>query len=413
MSIHRSALGLLLIAALLGACATNRKPVNTSDQASDPRWSRIDSLSDIGQYATALELSDEVRVEAMAQGDWRTEFRAWMYILRSKAYTGGERKESIRALEERTTSAPVPLKQLLHSVVAELWWNYYQEERWQVMERTELASAAGGDPDTWTQKQFMERVIAEYQASLEPFDTLSRIPVGELGVLLSDDGSARALRSTVYDVLAHRALAVFQNPETRIAEPSWRFKLDDPKHFDLFEPFVFRELSHRDSTAWEFQALRIHQRLERLHLNRDPIDGLVDATLHRLAFVHQYSTVPNKDSLHLQALEMLRSRLPNDSCWAEVTVAIAQWHADQGNKFDRLAGDAWKWERRTASGALRLGFGTLAVQLRCATGRGAQGPLASAGDPPAGRTGRASWGRLSTCPDLHQYQGSVAARGGR
>ena len=99
MSIHRSALGLLLIAALLGACATNRKPVNTSDQAADPRWSRIDSLSDIGQYATALDLSDEVRVEAMAQGDWRTEFRAWMYILRYKAYTGGERVESIRALE--------------------------------------------------------------------------------------------------------------------------------------------------------------------------------------------------------------------------------------------------------------------------------------------------------------------------
>jgi hypothetical protein len=63
MSNHRSALGLLLIAALLGACATNRNPVNTSDQAADPRWSRIDSLSDIGQYATALELSDEVRVK--------------------------------------------------------------------------------------------------------------------------------------------------------------------------------------------------------------------------------------------------------------------------------------------------------------------------------------------------------------
>jgi hypothetical protein len=348
MSIHRSALGLLLIAALLAACATDRTSVNTSHQTSDPRWSRIDSLSDIGQYATALELSDEVRVEAMAQSDWRTEFRAWMYILRSKAYTGGERKESIRALEERTTSAPVPLKQLLHSVVAELWWNYYQEERWQVMERTELASAAGSDPDTWTQKQFMERVIAEYQASLEPYDTLSRIAVGELGVLLSDDGSARALRSTVYDVLAHRALAVFRNPETRITEPAWRFSLDDPKHFDLFEPFVFRELSHRDSTAWEFQALRIHQRLERLHLNRDPIDGLVDATLQRLAFVQAQSALPNKDSLYLQSLETLRSRLPNDSCWAEVTVAIAQWHADQGNKFDRLARDAWKWERRTA-----------------------------------------------------------------
>jgi hypothetical protein len=63
MSIHRSSLGLLLIAALLAACATDRTSVNTSHQTSDPRWGRIDSLSDIGQYATALELSDEVRVK--------------------------------------------------------------------------------------------------------------------------------------------------------------------------------------------------------------------------------------------------------------------------------------------------------------------------------------------------------------
>jgi hypothetical protein len=35
-----------------------------------------------------------------------------------------------------------------------------------------------------------------------------------------------------------------------------------------------------------------------------------------------------------------------DSCWSEVTLAIARWHSAMGDRYDRLAGEAWKWRRR-------------------------------------------------------------------
>jgi len=337
-------LALLLI--LLGACA-GRKPLSTA-YASDPRWAVVDSLEKIGQYATALEKVEGIREGSAASGDWRNEFKAWVRRAGLQQMTGVERTVTLKEIGDRARTATTPLAQLLHSIRAEGWWSYYSDERWEIMERTELADGGSDDPETWTQQRFMTEVRDAFTTSLQPWDTLRATPVDDLGELLDGDLNARYLRPTLYDLLAHRALAVMVNPETRISEASWQFKLDDPSWFDLFEPFALRSLVHRDSTSSEFQAMRILQRLERQHLSDDKLDAYVDVAMNRLSFVRQRSTLANKDSLYLSALELLRTRVPLDACEAEVMVAIAEWHAGMADQYDRLVGDAWKWERRTA-----------------------------------------------------------------
>ncbi|MEZ4738261.1 MAG: MG2 domain-containing protein [Flavobacteriales bacterium] len=327
-------------------CNTPRQVSKGPAQEKDPRWLAVDSLSEQGLYASALERTELILSDAQEKGDWRVEFQAWTYRMAFQRVTGVEVDSSLRAMEARAATSGTPLKQLLHSELAESWWERYRSQRWMILERTNMQEE-GDDPATWTQATFMAKVIAHYRASLDAPKDLKAIPVGELGPLLAG-GKDIHLRPTLFDLLAHRALAVYRNSETRLSEPAWRFTLDDPRDFDLFEPFIFRQLQHRDSTAWEFQAMRLYQSLEHAHLSDDAPDALVDVTLQRLDYVHERSTLPEKDSLYLRALGTLQSRVINDSCWAEVIVAIARWHAEQGEKYQRLAGDAWKWEKRTA-----------------------------------------------------------------
>lgn len=338
----------LLVATFISACVRQKQMV-TSDGA-DQRWANIDSLASLGQYASALTLTDEVLADAHASSDWRTEYAAWARRTRYQQLTGAAADSIIVPMEQRAQEASTPLAQLLRTTLMDGWWQRYQRDRWRIMERTELdGSFDAADPETWTQSRYMERVIADARASLEPFDTLRRIPVADLRELQAGDTGTWMLRPSLYDVLAHRALRIFTNTETRLAEPAWRFTLNDTRDFELFEPFIFRSLTHRDSTSWEFQALRIYQRLERAHINDDKLDAYVDVAMDRLAYVRERSTLPNKDSLYLAALELLRSRVPLDACEAEVMVAMARWHAEQAGKYERLAGDDWKWERRTAA----------------------------------------------------------------
>ncbi|MBK9195032.1 MAG: hypothetical protein IPO17_08575 [Flavobacteriales bacterium] len=268
------------------ACNTKKNSLTLNMTDPDPRWARIDSLENIGQYADALTATEAIVQEARDKNDWRGEFRALMRRAAQQGMTGVDAFAVIAQLEERTASAGYPLKQLLYSVVAERWWQQYQNERWTILDRTNTDASpfAGGggmsttDPATWTQQQYMTRVIAEFRASLDPHDSLATTStiVEGLGIFsaytspLEKGREGPEVRPTLFDILAHRALEVFHNTETRLTEPSWSFKMSDPRAFALFEDSANKPFCHPDSTSWEFQALRLHQQLEKLRTGAGP-----------------------------------------------------------------------------------------------------------------------------------------------
>ncbi len=331
-------------------CASGRKTSKMAATKQDPAWAKIDSLANLGQYATALAATEALLAGAQEKQDWRTEFRAWMYKGRFMQQTGAEQQDVIGTMQARAATAETPLKQLLHSVVAEQWWGWYQQNRWQVLDRTNLAEPTG-DPGTWDQATFMRKVIAEFTASISPAQQLGAMPAGDLAPLLEPGNADLRLRPTLLDILAHRALDVFRNSETRLAEPAGRFQLNDPQAFSLPAEFAASASASSDSTAWHWQAMQLYRQLTGLHLRDASPEALTVLTLDRLAFVRENSTLPEKDSLYLNALQGLQGSLPTGGAGAKVRVAIAQWHADQGAQYQRLAPDSsWKWEKKTAAG---------------------------------------------------------------
>ena len=77
MRLVRTTTLLLAFVPLFITCRNRHNTVSTPP--SDPRWTTIDSLRQLGQYASALERSDALLAEARTAGDWRTEYRAWTY----------------------------------------------------------------------------------------------------------------------------------------------------------------------------------------------------------------------------------------------------------------------------------------------------------------------------------------------
>ncbi len=341
-------------------CRSGRADLRSRATLPDPRWAWVDSLTREGRYADALAATEGVLAEAEAQGEVLLQFAAHLRRAQLRQITGSDRLQVLQDLDRTTDSlaaagAPLPLVPLLHSALAEAWWNAYSDDRWRVLERGRTEGEEE-DPGTWSQAAFMRHILRHARLSLVPEDSLKRHATADLNGLLhplptvpgGPVADALALRPTLFDLLGHRALDLLHHPETRLAEPASAFRLDDPRHFALFDAFVFGTFTHADSGAWGLEAMRLHQRLERAHLSDDRPDALVDATLDRLAHVRARSTLPNADSLHLNALLTLRSRLPEDSCWSEVTLAIARWHADKALLYDPAMGDAYRDERRVA-----------------------------------------------------------------
>ncbi|HMQ75124.1 MAG TPA: alpha-2-macroglobulin family protein [Flavobacteriales bacterium] len=360
-AVRRIPLLLLLLSFLWSAgCRSGRSDLRSRATSPDPRWAMVDSLMREGRYADALTATDGLLAESRGSGDALLQFTAHMRRAYLRQLTGTARLQVLQDLDRTTdsltaTGAPLPLVPLLHSALAEAWWNAYSDDRWRVLERGRTADDPA-DPETWSQSTYMQHILRHVHRSLEPLDSLKAFATADLGGLLRTVPTARgvqtpgalALRPTLFDLLGHRALDLLRNPETRLAEPADAFQLNDPRHFALFDDFVFKPFVHADTGAWGLMAMRLHQRLERAHMSDDRPDALVDATLERLAHVRAHSTLPHADSLYLNALLTLRTRVPEDSCWSEVTLAMAQWHADRADRYDPLVSEAHRDERRTA-----------------------------------------------------------------
>ena len=361
---QRIALIVLGLFVIVLSCA-QRKPASAIAEDTDPQWKKVDSLSNIGQYASALQLTETILQKAKASNDWRTQFRAQQYRSRFQQMTGVDQQQVIREQEEALaalgTDGNIPLRQLMHSVLGEAYWQIYQAQRWRILDRTNVIGAGDtSDIAIWDQRRFMQKVIGHFQRSLEPFNEIRNIPAGELGELLEwpmktprpagheYKRSGSFEEPLLIDLLARRALSILSNSETRLAEPGWKFQLDEPRYFEIFEPFTQYPIEHRYSTAWEFQALRIYQQWERAHLSDDHPHLLTDIVLQRLSFVRSKSTLDNKDSLYYNGLVELRKRVENLPAWSEVTVAMAHWHVEKGDRFQRLEPTENKWEKRTA-----------------------------------------------------------------
>ena len=308
-------------------------------------WKRADSLAATGLRKSALEIANRVYDRAKANRNNPQLVKAALYRLAYQPYaTEDTYAEAIESLRRDVANTPAPARNILQSVLAETYWKYYQQNRWKFQNRA-TSDRSSNDPRVWDLRQLVAETMAAYEASLAPAELLKKTPVSAFDVVVKrGDDDARALRPTLYDFLAHRALAFYQDTEPDIVRPANRFTLDKPAYLASTNSFAKQALITSDSLSLKFRALRLYQALAVFHQNEPNALALADVDAARLAFVHRYSTVPRKDSLYQQALETQIAQHKNQPAELRYGLALATFWTDLGDKpnpanFRRKAAD--------------------------------------------------------------------------
>jgi Large extracellular alpha-helical protein len=273
------------------------------------QWKKIDQLVEKGLPKSAAELARELLESARKRNDGANAIKAQLFIMG----TAEEHEEdaAIRNIQQVDSAIQVSdgaEKALWQSIGAELYWRYYQRNRWIVLSRTPIAGEPPADIATWDAASFIDKASALYQASILDRETLTAIPVDQYVPLITEGKNTRHLRPTLYDLLAFRAIEFFQNEEKDVNRPSYQFQLEGTLWFEPAERFSEVKINPANPEALHFRALHTFQQLLAFHLNDERPDALIDADLHRLTFVHRYSVNPDKDSLYREALRRLEAR---------------------------------------------------------------------------------------------------------
>lgn len=313
-------------------------------------WKTIDSLEKEGLPRSALE-----KVEALSQRakeDAAHPQYVKTVIYRNKYLTQLEEEGFAKAIERiqaETEAADFPVQPVLHSLLAELYQSYLQRNQYRIQQRTETTGFLPDDITTWTVGQLTDAAGTNYLKSLADQRT-AEVPIEQWAAITTNSEAVdHKLRPTLYDFLAHRALAHFMDEASFLNEPAYKFVLRDPTAFAPAADFVDLAFPSRDTASYTRKALLLFQDLLQLRRGADNLPALVDADLKRLAFVYQKSVAEQKDSLYLAALDRMQQAYGDTKEVTQILYKKAELFRQWGNSYSPNQDTTHRWKLSDAA----------------------------------------------------------------
>ena len=313
-------------------------------------WSKVDSLINKGLNKSALAVVEAIYARAKADKNAPQYVKAIIHRMKMQSQMEEfSLEKSINELTDELKTAKYPIKPVLHSIIAESYWLYYQNNRWKFNNRTQTVNFAKEDIATWDLKAIVDQCIQNYNLSLQSEDSLKRTRINLYDdILITGTADSRIFRPTLYDFLAHRAVDFYMNTEPGITKPAFAFELNSEEHFKPSSDFVKLSLSSPDTMSLKLYAAQILQNLIRFHSEDKNPEALVNVDLKRLLFVRKNSVLPIKDSLYLSALEAAQKKYSENAASTEIAYYIADYFNAKGDKYKPLQSDQYKWDKKKA-----------------------------------------------------------------
>ncbi|MFQ5448581.1 MAG: hypothetical protein ACE5FF_16765, partial [Saprospiraceae bacterium] len=301
----------------------------------DKAWREIDSLEQQGLPKPALAKTESLLAIAKAENAQPQIIKCLIY--KEKYQSQLEEDGFIKAIEDlkkETKEAPYPTRNILQSMLAELYSSYLDNNYWDFKDRTQTLDFDNDDLRTWTIEQLTAEASRLYLASIDG-DRLKSVPTGEFGILLSQGENSAGLRPTLFDFLANRAIDYFSNERTYLTQPAYKFEIDNPIAFAPVEDFTGWKIETKDTNSLKRRTLELMQELLRfrnLEKTERPA-ALLTANLQRLHFVFNNAVMSEKDSLYVSALERLQKVFDGYPAVAEVYRQLAQYYQSAGSSY--------------------------------------------------------------------------------
>ncbi|HEV8507063.1 MAG TPA: alpha-2-macroglobulin family protein, partial [Chitinophagaceae bacterium] len=310
----------------------------------DKEWKQVDAFMRKGLPKSAL--TQVTRIYQLAKKD-----KQEAQVIKSLIYITGLRNEVtendtkvIADLEKETTTATESAKSILNSLLAELYWQYFQQHRWQLYNRTNTEAFRQEDIATWTADDLHKKIGELYLRSIKNSSFLQQAKLTPYDAIISK-GNVRHLRPTLFDLLAHRALDYFKNDERNITKPAYAFEINQPSAFDPAADFIHHKFETKDSLSLQQKALLLYQQLISFHLNDAKPDALIDVDIERIEFVNEKGVQENKKELYLLALNHITHQYENIPAASQASYLVAAQYNEDANSYQPYGDTLHRYDR--------------------------------------------------------------------
>jgi uncharacterized protein YfaS (alpha-2-macroglobulin family) len=308
-------------------------------QKNDPyadSWKKVEEFINKGLPKSANEEVDKIYSRAKQENNQPQFIKALVY--KSQLVQQVEEDDwfkNVTSFEKEATAAKEPGRQILHSILAQLYWNYFQNQRWKIYSRTNTIGFQKDDPETWSPMDFHQVIKKHFDASLSNPGILQQTKLDNYEPVLNK-GNQRRLRPTLYDLLVNEALDYYKTNEENITQPANTFILNDQASLAPAKIYVRQEYKSADSLSHEYQAIQLYQDWIRFHLlgtSKEDIAQLVDADIARIRYAYANQVNEGKEQLYKEALEQIYTQYKQFPEAMQAGYWLAMWWKNKGDRY--------------------------------------------------------------------------------
>ncbi len=242
-----------------------------------------------------------------------------------------------------------PTKNILESILANLYWQYFNQNRWKFYNRTKTSKKVNAeDFRTWDLQTLFNEIHVHYQNSLQNGLMLQLELLDNYNDILNLQKGSKVYRPTLFDFLSHNALQFYKTDETHITKPAYKFEIDHPDFLGDTKTFSKLKIDSKDTTSLQLNALRIYKDLIHFHLKNANPFALADANINRLKFVNQHATFNDKESILLNTLKIERDHLKTHEISTLYDYEIATVYNQQGANYQPKTNEDNRWKLKDA-----------------------------------------------------------------
>ncbi len=313
-------------------------------------WKQVEKLENEALTKSALKVVTSISEKAKKEKNSAQIVKALLYA--SKYAMTLEEDAQLKIFNDFKTEiakAESPTKNVLESYLANLFWQYFQQNRYQFYNRTKTdVKVDSTDFRTWDLTTLFQEISLHFDASLQNETLLKQTLVSDFDVILNKQDDTQEYRPKLFDLLAHNALSFYKTSENNITRPADKFEIDDPDLLCDGYAFTTINIDVKDATSMQAKALCIYQKLLLQHLPSAKPYTFAEINIERLNFIHQNATFENKDAQFLEVLQNSASAGKGSLASGLYKFQIASLLHRQGNTFQPNTNEENRWKTKEA-----------------------------------------------------------------
>ena len=307
-------------------------------------WKKVENLKNEGLTQSAIEASEEIAKKAEKEGKGAQRLKALFNVAYFKSLKEEDAfLDAIDDFNEELDNSEEPNKSIVHSILAEIHWWYYNANRWTILQRTHDDEAEDADIQTWSAKKFVEVIDKHYHESIDRGDILSNIEAGEYDDIWIKSEEGRSVRPTLYDVLIHRAIDFYSHQMAGVTEPRDQFFIDDPNYFSTTNDFIDLRIASPDYISFDYKALSLYKTISSFHKVAGNKEAVVYLENERLNFVYRKYSKTDRDTLYEIALRDVIERFSDIEYSTDASAELAGLYAGKASKYHPFNSPEFRW----------------------------------------------------------------------